>query len=56
MATIGVDLGGTKILTAEVRGGSAHHTEKTATPTEGSERSSARWCARCTTCTTSTTS
>ncbi len=37
MATIGVDLGGTKILTAEVRGGSAHHTEKTATPTEGSD-------------------
>ena len=35
MATIGVDLGGTKILTAEVHGGSAHHTAKAATPTEG---------------------
>ena len=56
MATIGVDLGGTKILTAEVRGGSAHHTEKTATPTEGSDAVVDAIVARCTTCTTSTTS
>jgi glucokinase len=35
MATIGVDLGGTKILVAAVHHGKAHHTTKVATPTTG---------------------
>lgn len=35
MATIGVDLGGTKILAAVVHGGEPHHTTKVATPTTG---------------------
>ena len=35
MATIGVDIGGTKILAAVVHDGEPHHIEKVATPTTG---------------------
>lgn len=35
MATVGVDLGGTKILAAVIHDGRAHHTAKAPTPTDG---------------------
>jgi len=37
MATIGVDLGGTKILAAVIHDGKAHHAAKAPTPTGGPE-------------------
>ena len=37
MATIGIDLGGTKILAAVIHHGEAHHVSKVATPTTGAD-------------------